>query len=154
MTKMKKDMIWFAVIVVFSAIGAKLFVFQLEKQNAKAATIVSSEKKEEKKAAKPKKLIISMKVTAYCPCEKCCGKWADGITASGHKIQPGDAFVAADKRYPFGTKVIVPGYENNQPVKVLDRGGAIKGNRIDVFFSTHQEALEWGVKKLQIEILN
>ena len=133
-------MIWFAVIVVFSAIGAKLFVFQLEKQNAKAA--------------KPKKLIISMKVTAYCPCEKCCGKWADGITASGHKIQPGDAFVAADKRYPFGTKVIVPGYENNQPVKVLDRGGAIKGNRIDVFFSTHQEALEWGVKKLQIEILN
>ncbi|NIU84285.1 MAG: hypothetical protein GWN64_12635, partial [Candidatus Thorarchaeota archaeon] len=36
---------------------------------------------------------IDMRVTAYCPCSKCCGKYADGITASGHKIQPGDAFV-------------------------------------------------------------
>lgn len=83
------------------------------------------------------------KITAYCPCKKCCGRWSDGVTASGHKIQSGDRFVAADKSIPFGMMITIPGYGT---VPVLDRGGAIKGNRIDVYFDTHQEALEWGVQ--------
>jgi len=95
---------------------------------------------------------LTMRVTAYCPCEKCCGPYADGITASGHKIQPGDVFVAADRRFPFGTEMIIPGYNNDQPVKVLDRGGAIHGNRLDVFFHTHAEALQWGVRYLDVRI--
>ena len=60
-------------------------------------------------------------VTSYCPCDICCGKWADGHTASGHIIQPGDMFVAADRSLAFGTMVEVPGYGK---VPVLDRGGA------------------------------
>ncbi len=95
---------------------------------------------------------IQMRVTAYCPCRKCCGKYSDGVTACGHKIQPGDTFVAADRRYPFGTEMLIPGYSNSQPVQVLDRGDAIKGNRLDVFFATHQEALEWGVKYLEVKV--
>jgi 3D (Asp-Asp-Asp) domain-containing protein len=95
---------------------------------------------------------IQMRVTAYCPCPKCCGKYSDGVTACGHEIQPGDTFVAADGRYPFGTEMLIPGYSNSQPVQVLDRGGAIKGNRLDVFFATHQEALEWGVKYLEVRV--
>ena len=98
----------------------------------------------------------TMRVTAYCPCEKCCGKWADGITASGHKIQPGDHFVAAPKTFPFGTTMIIPGYplagQAGEEVEVEDRGGAIKGDRLDVFFPTHQEALNWGVQILDVEI--
>ena len=97
---------------------------------------------------------IKMRVTAYCPCSKCCGTGSPGITASGHKIQSGDAFVAADSRYSFGTEMIIPGYNNDQPVKVLDRGGAIKGNKIDVFFPTHEEALRWGVKNIDVKIQN
>ncbi|MCD6392317.1 MAG: 3D domain-containing protein [Planctomycetes bacterium] len=93
-----------------------------------------------------------MKVTAYCPCEKCCGKYADGITASGHEIAPGDLFVAADSKYPFGTRISVPGYADGKPVKVLDRGGAIDGRHIDVFFHSHQQALQWGVKYLNVKI--
>jgi 3D (Asp-Asp-Asp) domain-containing protein len=95
---------------------------------------------------------IEMRVTAYCPCPICCGEYADGITACGHEMQPGDTFVAADKRFPFGTEMLVPGYSNSKPVKVLDRGGAIKGNRLDVFFATHQEALEWGVQYLTVNV--
>ena len=97
---------------------------------------------------------VRMRVTAYCPCSKCCGQYADGMTACGHVIQPGDTFVAADKRYAFGTKMIVPGYDSERAVKVLDRGGAIKGNRVDVFFPSHQEALEWGVKYLDVKVHN
>ena len=95
---------------------------------------------------------MPMRVTAYCPCEKCCGKHSDGITASGHKIRPGDVFVAADRRFKMGTEMIIPGYNNGNVVKVLDRGGAIKGNRLDVFFATHQEALNWGVQYLEVKV--
>ncbi len=95
---------------------------------------------------------VRMRVTAYCPCPKCCGQYSDGITACGHEIQPGDTFVAADRRYPFGTEMLIPGYSNGRAVKVLDRGGTIKGNRLDVFFAIHQEALEWGVKYLEVNV--
>ena len=95
---------------------------------------------------------IRMRVTGYCPCSKCCGEFADGITANGHKIRPGDTFVAADKRYSFGTEMVIEGYSNGQTVKVLDRGGAIRGNKLDAFFHTHQEALEWGVKHIDVKI--
>lgn len=95
---------------------------------------------------------IRMRVTAYCPCPKCCGQYSDGITANGHRIRPGDTFVAADRRYSFGTEMIIPGYSNGQPVKVLDRGGAIRGDKLDAFFHTHQEALQWGVKYLDVKV--
>lgn len=96
--------------------------------------------------------ILRMKVTGYCPCSKCCGEYSDGITANGHEIQPGDCFVAADKRFSFGTEMVIEGYNNGQPVKVLDRGGAIKGNKLDAFFHTHQEALEWGVRYIDVKV--
>ncbi len=95
---------------------------------------------------------VQMRVTAYCPCEKCCGKYSNGQTACGHKIRPGDAFVAADKEYSFGTEMVIAGYKNGEPVKVLDRGGAIRGNRLDVFFHSPEEALKWGVRYLDVKV--
>lgn len=89
------------------------------------------------------------RVTAYCLCEECCGRFADGITASGYVIQEGDRFVAAPKEYPFGLMMEIPGYGI---VPVEDRGGSIKGDRLDVFFYTHQEALDWGVQYLTVKI--
>ena len=91
------------------------------------------------------------RVTAYCPCEKCCGQFADGITASGHVIQEGDKFAAGPKEIPFNTILDIPGYG---AVPVLDRGGAIKNKRLDVFFPTHKEALEWGVRYLKVKECN
>ena len=95
---------------------------------------------------------IRMRVTAYCPCSKCCGESSDSITANGHKIQRGDTFVAADRRYAFGTEMVIPGYNSSQPVKVLDRGGAIRGDKLDAFFHTHQQALEWGVRYIDVKV--
>ncbi len=96
--------------------------------------------------------VVEMRVTAYCWCKKCCGKHSDGITANGHRIRIGDTFVAADKMYPFGTEMIVPGYNNSQPVKVLDRGRAIRGNKLDVFFNSHYRAKVWGVRYLPVKV--
>lgn len=90
--------------------------------------------------------VIMMEVTAYCPCTKCCGPNAAGITASGKRVSYNNSkFVAADTTVlPFGTKLIIPGYASDKAVEVIDRGGAIKGNKLDLFYPTHEEALEWG----------
>ena len=100
------------------------------------------------------KRIITMEVTAYCPCTKCCGPEAQGITASGKPVSyNGGAFVAADTRkLPFGTKLTIPGYGAGRAVEVIDRGGAIKGERLDVFFPTHAEALRWGRQKIAVTV--
>ena len=94
--------------------------------------------------------IVDMEVTAYCPCEKCCGRYADGITAAGF---PAHGFlVAGPPQYPIGTKLRIPGYNEGKTVLVLDRGGAIKKNKLDVLFATHQEALNWGRRKLSVKV--
>ncbi len=95
---------------------------------------------------------IRMRVTAYCPCRKCCGRHSDGYTASMHKIHRGDRFVAADKKFSFGTEMIIPGYNNSKPVKIEDRGRLIKGNKLDVFFNSHKQAMKWGVKYLDVKV--
>ena len=90
--------------------------------------------------------IGTYKLTAYCACKKCCGK-TDGITASGVKAVEG-VTVAADTNLPFGTNIIIDGHEYT----VQDRGGAIKGNKIDIYFDSHQKALEFGVQYKDIYV--
>ena len=95
-----------------------------------------------------------MTVTAYSPDHRSCGKWADGITASNKSVWTnGMKLVAADTRLlPFGTLLSVPGYDSGRIVPVLDRGGAIKGNRLDVLYPTHQIARRWGVQRLPVTV--
>ena len=87
------------------------------------------------------------KITAYCPCSKCCGK-STGRTASGTKATAGRT-VAAPSNFAFGTKLNIGGHVYT----VEDRGGAIKGNKIDIFVSSHQEALQWGVRYLTVSVV-
>ncbi|MGN1300968.1 MAG: G5 domain-containing protein [Clostridia bacterium] len=88
------------------------------------------------------------KVTAYCACAKCCG-WSTGITASGARATANHT-IAAPSTFAFGTKVVI----NGITYTVEDRGGAIQGNRIDVYMDSHTEALQWGVRYLYVEVLN
>ncbi len=116
------------------------------------------------------KEVVVMKTTAYCACKICCG-WKRkygcclgppvyasgpkkgqrkriGITADGSKAKKGT--IAADTRlYPFGTIMYVPGYGWGE---VHDTGAKIKGNRIDLFFSSHRKALEWGRRTLKVRV--
>ncbi len=94
-----------------------------------------------------------MLVTAYCPCVKCCGKNAAGLTASGRPTSYNYGhFVAAPAELPFGSHVVVPGYNRGRAVPVLDRGGAIKAARLDVFFPTHEAARAWGRRWVAVTI--
>ena len=94
------------------------------------------------------KKTITMVVTAYCPCKKCCGK-TDGITASGVKAKQGVTVAADTRLFPFGTKLEIDG----KIYTVQDRGGVIKGNRIDLYFENHQSALNFGRQTKEVTIL-
>ena len=87
------------------------------------------------------------KVTAYCSCAKCCGK-TTGRTASGTKATAGHT-VAASGQFSFGTKLMI----NGQEYTVEDRGGAIQGNRIDIYMNSHVDAVAWGVKYLPVQVV-
>lgn len=88
--------------------------------------------------------------TAYCSCEKCCGKWAKyNKTASGTTPKQGRT-IAVDKNViPLGTSVYIEGYGE---YVAEDTGSGIKGNRIDIYFESHQEALQFGRKKVKLLI--
>lgn len=86
---------------------------------------------------------VNFETTAYCACSKCCGK-SDGITASGTRATAGRT-IAAPSNYAFGTEIEIDG----NVYIVEDRGGAIKNNRIDIFFDSHQEAVNYGRKTVE-----
>ncbi|MGK0467660.1 MAG: 3D (Asp-Asp-Asp) domain-containing protein [Clostridium sp.] len=94
---------------------------------------------------------LTVKATAY---------WAfNGVnntyTASGRKAvrnPSGYSTIAVDPRIiPLGTKLHVAGYGN---AIAADKGSSVKGNYIDVYFDTRQEAISWGVKHLKVTILD
>ena len=109
----------------------------------------------------------TLQTTAYCPCGKCCNwRWnfwgrpviasgpskgkkkKVGLTASGTRAKKGT--IAADTNiFPFGTVMYVPGYGYG---RVEDRGGAISGHHIDLYYGTHKEALQWGNKKEKVKV--
>lgn len=97
---------------------------------------------------------MRMEVTGYSPDARSCGKWADGKTCSMHSVWTNASkLVAADTRLlPLGSMVSVPGYHDGEIVPVLDRGGAIKGKRLDLLYPTHKQARQWGRQFVDVVI--
>ncbi|WP_201716449.1 G5 and 3D domain-containing protein [Rossellomorea arthrocnemi] len=88
--------------------------------------------------------------TAYtASCNGCSGHTATGINL---KSNPHVKVIAVDPSViPLGSKVYVEGYGY---AVAADTGGAIKGNKIDVFFSSKSDAYRWGRKTIKVKILN
>ena len=113
--------------------------------------------------------VVRLEVTGYCDCSFCCGwkrSWwrlgqpviasgpnkgkpkQVGITASGTRARRGT--LAADTRlFPMGTVMYIPGYGWG---RVEDRGGAIQGRKLDLYFDSHREALEWGRQPVDVRV--
>ena len=92
------------------------------------------------------------KLTAYCPCMKCCGK-TDGITSTGTLAAEGRTIAVDPRVIPYGSTVTI--YFADGTVHTYtaeDCGGAIKENRIDVFFSSHDAARAFGVQSAMVYV--
>lgn len=103
------------------------------------------------------KSLGTFKLTAYCSCEKCCGKWALNrpkdehgndivIGASGEQLQQNFSVAVDKKLIPYGTYLYIDG----TIYKAQDCGGSIKNKRIDVYFNNHQDAKEFGVQYKEV----
>ena len=97
------------------------------------------------------------KLTAYCGCRKCCGKYADNrpVDENGEVIVTGSigvrlyagVSIAVDPRViPYHTQVVI----NGHTYTAHDTGGNIKGNRIDVYFDDHDEAWDFGTQYAEV----
>lgn len=81
------------------------------------------------------------KLTAYCGCKKCSGKWGTR-TASGKKAKQGRTIAVDRRKIKLGTKVKIKG----KIYVAEDVGGGVKGKHIDVFFSSHKQTMKFGKK--------
>lgn len=85
-------------------------------------------------------------ITAYCPCEECCGRWADGLTATGLPAGPG--VVAVDPEViPLGAAVIIDG----QRYLAADTG--VTGKHVDVCLPDHEATVEAGVRTAEVWVI-
>ena len=96
-----------------------------------------------------------VRVTFYCSCPKCCGRYSpalggSGRTASGVFPVEGVTIAADWSVYPKGTRLRIEGIG----VRVVqDTGSAIKGSRIDVYLSDHERATDSAVKFLRAWVM-
>lgn len=93
--------------------------------------------------------VLTMVATAYDGCYQCNKPYYGYPSYIGLPLARG--IVAVDPRViPMGTRLYVEGYGN---AIAADQGNAIKGNRIDLFFDTHAQALKYGMKTVKVTIL-
>lgn len=121
----------------------------------KPAAVYAQEIEEPAEPEEPEPALESLgeyKITHYCSCPQCCGVWAENrpvdesgqeivLTASGAIAEAGKTIAVDPAVIPLGSTVIIDGQE----YIAQDTGNAIQGNRIDIYCSSHQEALELGV---------
>ena len=144
---MKRYLLFIAVMVSIPVVAASCFGGKIPKNSVKSER--------------------TLLVTAYCECKECT-EWKRnwlfrpvfatgplkgkpkrvGVTASGTRAKKGT--IAADTSFfPFGTVMKVPGYGWG---RVEDRGSAIKGNHIDLYFKDHGHAMQWGSKRMKVTV--
>lgn len=101
------------------------------------------------------------KLTGYCSCKICCNGWSNNrpkdeygneivYGAIGEKLKEGYSIAVDASVIPYRTEVII----NGRTYKAQDCGGAIKGNRIDVYFSDHQSAINFGVQYAEVFLIS
>ena len=89
--------------------------------------------------------IVLFTATAYSPE---CGT-GDGLTASMTPVRPG--VVAVDPEViPLGSQVEIVGLG---VFSAEDVGGQIKGNRVDIFMSSRGDCIRWGVREVEVRVL-
>lgn len=88
------------------------------------------------------------KLTAYCGCKKCSGKWGTR-TASGKKAKQGRTIAVDKRKIKLGSKVQI----NGKTYVAEDVGGGVKGKHIDIFYNTHSETRDHGVERSEVYLI-
>lgn len=98
----------------------------------------------------PFTILKRCKLTAYCAenYPHICNDGDSSTTATGTKPTPGRTIAVDPKVIPYGSKVTI----NGHTYIAEDCGGAVKGNRVDILFATHKEALAFGIQYADVVV--
>jgi 3D (Asp-Asp-Asp) domain-containing protein len=105
------------------------------------------EKQAEKWAMLPKEKFV-INASAYTAAADECGK-SNGVTSSGLQVEE-NRTLACPPSFPFGAKIYIDGIGER---RCEDRGGAIKGNHVDIYMQTKSEAFAFGRKTLEAYVV-
>lgn len=100
-------------------------------------------------AVPEKECLGSFEVTGYCACELCCGAWADGIAYTGGLATEGQTIAVDPDVIPLGSVVEI----NGRQYIAEDIGAGINGKEIDLFFCSHEDALEFGRQQYEVYLV-
>lgn len=128
------------------------------KEDIKKIEIETDKEDDTSQAIQPVSL-GEFRLTGYCSCKICCNNFANNrpmdengneivYGAIGEELKEGYSIAVDPDVIPYKTEVII----NGHTYKAQDCGGAIKGNRIDVYFENHNDALEFGVQYAEVFI--
>lgn len=170
--KMKKAALSFAIIAFFIVSLFKIataqprveYIAETEttaETETEAETVKETEEKAETKAETEAEAVAKVDtdnleclgeytITAYCHCEKCCGK-SDGITATGTETIANRTVAVDARNIPHGTRLVIDGIEYVAEDSVSRRtADKYDGKIIDIYFATHEEALNFGKQTKEV----
>lgn len=170
--KDKMRIVWyiiFILILIMSVINRCMYIDKKETEhkhtndtvieNTEKVEIESKEGDDTNRTIEPVSL-GTFKITGYCSCKICCNSWSNNrpkdkygndivVGAIGEELKAGYSIAVDPETIPYNSKVMI----NGHIYEAQDCGGAIKGNRIDIYFSSHQEAINHGVQYAEVFIL-
>lgn len=159
----EKSIAWYVIkakepLQLIAMIGLIMLLFTvISAISTKPVVSADAENLPKEKAVSQWVSLGEFELTAYCPCEKCCGVWAENrpvdenghevvYTSSGAEAEAGVTIAVDPTVIPHDSTVLIDG----QLYIAQDTGSAIQGNKIDVYFATHEEAMAYGIRHEEV----
>lgn len=121
-----------------------------ERETVQAETVSHSpEIKTVERIEPSREYLGTFEITAYCACGHCCNGSSDGLTYTETVATAGRTIAVDPSVIPLGSIVEI----NGVSYVAEDIGGAIKNNRIDIFFNSHSDAREFGRQYLDVFVI-
>ena len=132
--------------------GEGIFSDAVEQVGAGSSSVVNGVQVGEPVSVSSDAVLVNLgnfRITHYCPCSICCGPWANGITSTGVTATTNHTIAVDPSQIPYGSKVVI----NGQVYVAEDCGGAIKRDRMDLYFPTYEECIQFGRRRCTLYFL-
>lgn len=169
MSRKRRRIVLIVILILIVKILFNYYLFSIQEKKVAGAPSIFFIKEKEVEIEKEKETetvfvlcrsLGEFRLTAYCSCEKCCEYWATirpkdeqgnpiVYTASGAIAQENHTVAVDPTLIPYGTKLLI----NGKIYVAEDCGGAIEGNRIDIYFSSHEAAVNFAIQYAEVFII-
>lgn len=130
--------------------GEEYIIYPEENKEEEKNEQTQENSEETEKNNEEDEILGVFKITAYCGCSECNGKWTGMPAKNGEPLEEGVTIAVDPSVIPLNSYVEIEGVGVR---KAQDTGSGIKGNRIDLYFSSHSAANDWGVREKTVYVV-